>query len=563
MDTPLGVDGGTRKMAVPCTSTSSLRGAGVLCHTWAPETQRLYVAMRLPALCASLFAVCFAILIATALWAWLGRPIALPDLADGRLECLSYTVAYADASPLDGDFAAPSGLMDADMQRLKPLTNCIRTYSSIGTQGDAVTAAAAAGIKVFVGIWIGDNDKANEKEITRALALAEAHPNAVRALVVGNEVLLRREMTGDRLARIIRSVKARSTHPVTYADIFEFWRRNPAVADAVDFMMIHVLPYWDDPAPVSIDEVQGRVREVVAKARVTFPDKDLMIGEIGWPSAGRTRGGAVPSVVNQARFIREFARAAEDIGLPYNIIEAVDQPWKRLQEGTVGGYWGVLDFNREAKFPLTGPVSEWPHWKWAAAFAALGAVWATVLVNRRGAEAGLVRHVLAALAGAVGATSLWVFIDQARAFAVGWHGLLWAGYLGGLSVMAIARVVGHTVGRPLDGANQFRWAVLAPMVVVALTLAIDGRHRDFLTPVMIMPALALVLDDLVGAELSAGARAGLAWMGIAFLLAGPFAVDAPDNAEAIAWALCCLALAVHLRPLIADELRRLYREARQ
>ncbi|HZD26846.1 MAG TPA: glycoside hydrolase family 17, partial [Alphaproteobacteria bacterium] len=327
---------------------------------------------RLPvALAVAALAVLLAAAGAVALWAWLGRPIAMVAVPGGRLQCLSYTPTQGDSSPLDEEkYRVPEGLIERDLKALKPYTACIRTYTSYGPQAEVLPVAAKLGLKVMLGIWISDDEKRNAREIDAGLALAKRYPQAVRDIVVGNEVLLRREMTGKRLAGIIRSVKARTDLPVTYADIYEFWRRNPVVAHAVDIMTLHVLPYWDDPTPVSINEVQGLVRQVVEKARATYPGEPMQIGEIGWPSAGRTRGYAAPSLVNEARFVREFTAQAKSLGLPYNLIEAIDQPWKRAPEGTVGGYWGILDVNRTLKFPLSGPVSEWPHWRAAAGFAA-------------------------------------------------------------------------------------------------------------------------------------------------------------------------------------------------
>ena len=296
-------------------------------------------------------------------WSWMGRPIPLPDAPGGRLQCLSYTPYDGGSSPLDSAYTVRPGHILAELKALHPYTECIRTYSSMPPQGEVVRVAQELGMKVYLGIWISANAEDNEKEIAAALALAKAHPDAIKAIVVGNEVMLRREMTGEQLAAIIRDVKARSGLPVTYADIFEFWRRNPVLASAVDFMSVHILPHWDDPAPVSIDEVQDHVRGIIDRVQKTFPGKAMIIGEIGWPSAGRTRGAAVPSLVNQARFIREFVGRADALGVPYNIIEAIDQGWKRNPEGTVGGYWGILDGDRALKFPLTGPVSEWPNWQ--------------------------------------------------------------------------------------------------------------------------------------------------------------------------------------------------------
>lgn len=510
--------------------------------------------MTFRAAAVTFLAVVGAALPAVGIWAWLGRPVPLPDVDAGRLDCLSYTVAYDNVHPGDDDFAAPAGLMASDIAHLKPLTKCIRTYSSIGDQGDAVAIAADAGIEVLLGIWIGDEDKRNEMEISRAIALAKAHPAAVRGLVVGNEVLLRREMSGARLAEIIRSVKQRSGLAVTYADVLDFWIKNPEVADAVDFMLIHVLPYWDDPVAPSIDDVQARVRDVVDTARAAFPAKDIRIGEIGWPSAGRTRGLARPSRVNQARFVREFIKGAGELGLPYNIIEAIDQPWKRAPEGTVGGYWGVLDFSRHAKFPLSGPVSEWPQWPLAAAFsvviAAVGAVLAQV---RAPAGTAAARIYVAALAGAAGGGLLWGFADQARSVAFGPLGTVWAVYLGTLAAIATVRVINHAAGRPATESAAFFWAVLLPAAVIALLLAIDGRHRDFLTLAFLMPAIALVLAG----PLRGAVSPSLAWVGMALAVSGPLAIDHVGNMDALAWAGCCLLLAWPLRLAGAAELRRL------
>ena len=292
----------------------------------------------------------------------------MTDAPGGRLQCLSYTPYDGSSTPLDpATYKVAPGRIHADLEALHPFTNCIRTYSSLPPQDDVVREADKLGMQVYLGIWVNADAKDTQKEIATALALAKAYPKAIRALVVGNEVMLRREMTGEQLAAIIRDVKARSGLQVTYADIFEFWRRNPVLAQAVDFMAIHILPHWDDPAPVSIDEVQAHVRGIIARVQRTFPGKPMIIGEIGWPSAGRTRGAAVPSLVNEARFIREFVNGAEAIGVPYNIIEAIDQKWKRYPEGTVGGYWGLLNGDRMLKFPLTGPVREWPHWELAFA----------------------------------------------------------------------------------------------------------------------------------------------------------------------------------------------------
>ncbi len=85
---------------------------------------------------------------------------------------------------------------------------------------------------------------------------------------------------------------------------------------------------------------------------VAFPGKEILIGETGWPSAGRMREGALPSRTNQARVVSEILDLAKREGFRVNLIEAYDQPWKRKLEGTVGGYWGLFDsIKRRVKYP--------------------------------------------------------------------------------------------------------------------------------------------------------------------------------------------------------------------
>ena len=130
--------------------------------------------------------------------------------------------------------------------------------------------------------------------------------------------------------------------PVTYADVWEFWLRNREVYDAVDFVTIHILPYWED-MPVRAKFAASHVDSIRRRMAVAFPGKEILIGETGWPSAGRMREGALPSRTNQARVVSEILDLAKREGFRVNLIEAYDQPWKRQLEGTVGGYWGLFD----------------------------------------------------------------------------------------------------------------------------------------------------------------------------------------------------------------------------
>ena len=286
-------------------------------------------------------------------WYGLGRPVAMPPSPLGpedKLTCISYAPFHGDQAPFTEDLRISDAQIAEDLRRLSALTACVRTYSAKGAQGRITRLAEAQGLTVLQGIWLGRNRADNRREIEAALQLARRHPGTVKALIVGNETLLRGELAPATVGTYLEEVKRRSGLPVTYADVWEFWLKSPELASAADFITIHILPYWEDD-PVSAKDAVAHVREVRDRVQATFPGKEIWIGEMGWPSAGRMRAGALPSPANQARVLSDVVAAAKQDGWKVNLIEAFDQPWKRLLEGTVGGYWGVYgDQRREPKF---------------------------------------------------------------------------------------------------------------------------------------------------------------------------------------------------------------------
>ncbi len=537
---------------------------------------RLFV---LPALALAL-GICFG------LWAWLGRPVAITDVPSGRLECVSYTPWQGSDNPLKHEYTVDEAIQRASLTALRPLTGCVRLYSALGPYPETVRIADELGIQVMLGIWIGRDEKLNRREIDAALELAASYPKTVRVLIVGNEVLLRREMSGDRLADIIRSVKARTTTPVAYADIPHFWRQNPVVADAVDVIGVHLLPYWDDPTPVSIDQVQEHLRKLTAQIRHEFPSTPLLIAEVGWPTAGRTRGSAVPSRINQARFIREFSVWATAEQLSYNLIEGWDQPWKKLPEGTVGGFWGILDRNLQSKFALTGPVSEWPDWRQAALFSAvISALLLLVPITTRYRPKPLGWFGLGLLGPALGSSlvGLGAMFETIPSSLLGTAGV--AG-LFALTLSASGLMTFHMLGdaivttlrpasfdsvfgwlrRPtprLDPAlavGIFRWVTLVASVLVALAIAFDGRHRDFPTIGLWLPGVALALHAARSrAATGADKRREEAWLSLVLVVSGVFGIDYWKNVEAWFWAANCVLLAAPGLPASRAEALRLRR----
>src|SRR5579864_675141 len=302
-----------------------------------------------------------------AVWWWLYAPIALsraPLDPNAKLMCVSYAPFRGEQTPLSSTTHVSAAQISADLAQLAKISNCVRTYSTENGIDQVPELAAKVGLKVIQGIWLSSNRQKNLSQISTGVRLAREYPGTITALVVGNEVLLRGEMTNSDLVAAIRSVKAQVSVPVTYADVWEFWLRHREIYDAVDFVTIHILPYWED-FPVRAKYAAAHVDAIRHRMAVAFPGKEILIGETGWPSEGRMRDGAFPSRTNQARVISDLLDLAQRENFRVNLIEAYDQPWKRQLEGTVGGYWGFIDsMQRALKYPPGEAISNFPLWKW-------------------------------------------------------------------------------------------------------------------------------------------------------------------------------------------------------
>ncbi|WP_205617184.1 hypothetical protein [Pelomicrobium methylotrophicum] len=522
-----------------------------------------------PALVAVLVAAC----VAASLHGWRnGQPVPLPDAPSERIACASYTpFRKPGETPFDKHAHVPRERIEADLEVLSQRFECVRTYSVSQGLAEVPAVAERLGMKVLLGIWIGRDPAENEREVALGLRVANAHPATVRAVIVGNEVLLRRELPPERLRAYIERVRGATHLPVTYADVWEFWLRHQQLSDAVSFVTIHILPYWEDD-PVDIDRAVDHVRRVYEQVREVFAGKEVLIGEIGWPSKGRSRRGAVPSRVNEARFIREFLSFATTFGVPYNVIEAVDQPWKRRLEGTVGGHWGLYDAELRPKFPLQGPVTEDPTWM-KGVYAGIGLAVAFALAPLAGARRpGLRGLLILALAGYATGTALaaqirhmaasnrdafeWALSATFTALAVftaflsAWALARWADGRGRQPPLVPASLLElQRLPRSMaDWLGLLRFVWLFAAATVALLLTFDARYRDFPLSLFGAPGLGFLLLAL------AGAGDPRAWRPVEQeerLLAGWLAVSAPlivaferiANTSAVLWGALSLALA--------------------
>ena len=321
---------------------------------------------------------------------------------------ISGQLASVSFSPVNPDRNGEQDLITeeqirSDMQVIAPYTRGIRTYSATNGMKLVPGIAAEFDRRVTLGAWINKTDKQNESEITSVIDLARRHGN-IDSIIVGNEALLRKDISVPELIANIQRVKREVSVPVSTAEVWNFWLEHPELASSVDFIAVHILPYWEGkPGSVAVDHAIA----VYEKLRQTFPGKRIVIAEFGWPSGGLNRKEAIPSPLTQAQVIRDFVSRAEAWGIEYMIVEAFDQPWKTF-EGSVGPYWGLFDSRRQPKFAFEGTVYDHNWLSNLLASVAFGVILSLPIFKIREATIGQA-SLLAAAANVTGAW-LWCLI---------------------------------------------------------------------------------------------------------------------------------------------------------
>src|SRR6202050_5554282 len=346
------------------------------------------------------------------LWRYLKRPE--PERPwQAHIQGVAFSPYAADQNPFASKDIPPAEQIDSDLRLLENKTYSVRTYSVLGTLGRVPELAAKHNISVALGIQLTKDKADNELELRTGIALAHDHRNVVRVMV-GNETLLRGDLTVEELSADLDRARAAIRQPVGYADTWATWLKNPEITKHVDFIAVHLFPYWEGGDVESAVDFCFRELKAVQAA---YPKKPVIIGEIGWPSEGRIRAGAVASVSNEGLFLRRFLARAEKEGERYYIMEAFDQPWKARDEGAVGAYWGIYDVDRQPKFEFKEPIVRIPEWHLLAAISvALALVMLGVFYMHSGSLRTRGRTLLAIVVYAAATITVWVIYDYTQQY---------------------------------------------------------------------------------------------------------------------------------------------------
>ena len=300
---------------------------------------------------------------------------------DGQVRGIAYSPSHIFTQRQARDITPER--IDRDLAQLSKITGRIRTYTVDGGMDKVPEIARRYGMTVSLGIWIGADLEKNEKEIELGIRTALDNRRTIDRVIIGNETQLNGFVTPDQLNTYIQQVRDAlpARIKITTAEPWSTWMLTPEIGQYVDVIFVHLLPYWENA------DVRGSLKATASfynHMQAEFPDKQIVVGEAGWPSEGRTRGRAEASVANQAYFMRGFVQFAQEKGWDYYLLEAYDQPTKKdSMEGAVGAYWGMFDAEGNPKFAFTGLLRTFPEWRGYAFMAAITSLLLGLLVLGR------------------------------------------------------------------------------------------------------------------------------------------------------------------------------------
>lgn len=232
------------------------------------------------------------------------------------------------------------------LEIIQPYINWIRTFSCTEGHEQIPAIAAEKGLQTMVGVWLDDDREHNESELANAIEVAKAGHADI--LAVGNEVLLRGELSEDELIDYInRAKQAAPDVPVGYVDAYFEFVDHPRVTEACDVLLANCYPFWEGcPADHALLYMKEMYRRVVNVA----DGRKVIVSETGWPNIGTATKGAEPSFENAIKYFVDTYRWAEEEGLDIFYFSSFDESWKTDKEGDVGAYWGLWDKDGKPKY---------------------------------------------------------------------------------------------------------------------------------------------------------------------------------------------------------------------
>jgi GPH family glycoside/pentoside/hexuronide:cation symporter len=233
------------------------------------------------------------------------------------------------------------------MEIIAPSVKWIRSFSCSDGNELIPQVAKEKGLKTMVGAWVSRDEKSSQKEIDKLIELAKN--GYVDIAVVGNEVLLREELTENEIITYITKVREAlpDNIPIGYVEAYYQYIERPALVDACDVVLANCYPFWEG---IDSDSAAYSVQRMYELTKASAKGKKVIITETGWPTKGKSVGEAVPSEENAMKFFINIQMWAKESAVNLHYFSSFDEPWKVAYEGEVGGQWGLWDKNNKLKY---------------------------------------------------------------------------------------------------------------------------------------------------------------------------------------------------------------------
>ncbi len=233
------------------------------------------------------------------------------------------------------------------MEIISPSVKWVRSFSCSEGNELIPQVAKEKGLKTMVGAWISRDKDSSQKEIDKLVELASN--GYVDIAVVGNEVLLREELTESEIINYIMKVREAlpKNIPVGYVEAYYQYIERPALVEACDIILANCYPFWEG---IDNDSAAYSVQRMYELTKASANGKKVIITETGWPTKGKSVGEAVPSEENAMKFFINIQKWAKESAVDLHYFSSFDEPWKVAYEGEVGAQWGLWDKNEKIKY---------------------------------------------------------------------------------------------------------------------------------------------------------------------------------------------------------------------
>ncbi|WP_028024061.1 glycoside hydrolase family 17 protein [Enterovibrio calviensis] len=265
------------------------------------------------------------------------------QIVDNKIHGISFS-PYVDGQGPGSEISEAQ--IHERLQIIVPHVNWVRSFSCTEGHENIPRIAKEYGLKTMVGVWIDHDKEKNEIEFNNAIEVAKA--GHVDILAIGNEVLLRGDLSEDDLIDYIDRAKAALPNvEVGYVDAYFLFENHPRVTDACQVLLTNCYPFWEGcPQDFAVPYMKEMYRRVMNVGK----GKRVIVSETGWPNQGVAERGAEPSEINALKYFVDTYAWAEEDNIEVFYFSSFDEAWKVEDEGAVGAYWGLWDKDGNFKY---------------------------------------------------------------------------------------------------------------------------------------------------------------------------------------------------------------------